>query len=184
MQQELTKLLEGERIRNVLRRYARGVDRRDWALVSSAYHPDGYDDHGGYKGDIPGLLEWLQRRHEVIEQSMHFLGNCMVDFLSETTAVVETYCIVYQRYGEEAHESIELWLGDQPLPAGKKLMAELACRYVDHFERRGEEWRIARRAVVMEEIKASVEPVRLRADFSLARRDHADELWKALPRDQ
>ena len=178
--QQLDELLEGERIRSALRRYARGVDRRDWALVASTYHPDGYDDHGGYKGDIPGLLQWLERRHAVIEQSMHFLGNCSVDFLSKTAAIAETYCIVYQRYGEEARETIKTWLGDEPLPAGKKLLAQLACRYVDRFEKREGEWRIARRTVVMEEVTASTEPVRARPDYAWARRDRSDALWEAL----
>ncbi|WP_164256346.1 nuclear transport factor 2 family protein [Variovorax sp. WS11] len=176
----MSELLERERIRDALQRYARGVDRRDWALVASAYHSDGYDDHGGYKGGVPGLLEWLERRHATIEQSMHFLGNCIIDFLSEGIAVAETYCMVYQRYGEEARETIQVWLGEQPLPPGERLMAELACRYVDRFELREGEWRIARRTVVMEEVKASVELVRLRPGYAQARRDRTDALWQAL----
>jgi hypothetical protein len=174
------ELLAREAIRDVLQRYARGVDRRDWALVADTYHVDAHDDHGGYKGGVRGLLEWLERRHAVIEQSMHFLGNCLIDFQSESRAVVETYCVVYQRYGEEARETIRTWLGDEPLPAGKRLMAELVCRYVDHFERRDGEWRIARRTVVLEEVKASAEPVRLKPDYAVAKRDRTDALWQAL----
>ena len=180
MQQALQELLEREKIRDVLHRYARGVDRREWRLVAGAYHPDAQDDHGGYKGGVPGLLEWLDRRHALIEQSMHFLGNCIIDFLSETTAVAETYCVVYQRHGEAARETIQTLLGDAVLPAGKKLMAELSCRYVDRFERREDEWRIARRTVVMEEVKASAELVRFRPGYAVACRDRTDPLWEAL----
>ena len=116
MEKEIKELIEQGNIRNALQRYARGVDRRDWTLVSMSYHLDAYDDHGGYKGDLLGLLKWLESRHAQIEQSMHFLGNCIIDFLSETVAVVETYCIVYQRYGEESFETIQTWLGDEKLP--------------------------------------------------------------------
>jgi len=181
--QSVNDLLAREAIREALQLYARGVDRRDWALVAGAYHPDAHDDHGGYKGGIPGLLEWLERRHASIEQSMHFLGNCLIDFQSDSRAVVETYCVVYQRYGEEARETIRTWLGDEPLPPGKRLMAELVCRYVDHFERRNGEWRIARRTVVLEEVKASAEPVRLKPDYAVAKRDRSDALWQALGTD-
>jgi len=180
MQQEMQDLLAREKIRHAVQRYCRGVDRREWTLVAASYHPDAFDDHGGYKGDVPGLLEWLERRHAVIEQSMHFLGNCMVDFLSPITAIAETYCMVYQRYGEEARETIQTWLGDEQLPPGKRLMAELLCRYVDRFEQRDGDWRIARRTVVMEEVKVSAEPVRLRPGYALATRDHSDALWSAL----
>jgi len=183
MQQAIHELLEREKIRHALQRYARGVDRRDWQLVAGAYHPDAFDDHGGYKGGVSGLLEWLERRHALIEQSMHFLGNCIIDFLSDTEAIVETYCVVYQRYGEEARETIQTWLGDEELPPEKKLMAELACRYVDRFERREGEWRIARRTVVMEEVKVAAEPLRLRPGYAMARRDPADALWQALGRE-
>ncbi|MSW28497.1 MAG: nuclear transport factor 2 family protein, partial [Actinobacteria bacterium] len=71
MNDELRSLVERQKICDVLARYARGVDRREWNLVSDAYHPDAFDDHGGYKGGVPGLLEWLERRHATIEQSMH-----------------------------------------------------------------------------------------------------------------
>ena len=182
MNQDVADFLERERIRYVLNMYARGVDRREWSLVADAYHTDGYDDHGGYKGDIPGLIAWLKRRHETIEQSMHFLGNCTVELVSEAVAIAETYCVVYQRYGEDARETIDLWVGKESLPSGAKLMAELVCRYVDRFERRGGHWRIARRTVVMEEVKASIEPVRLRPGYALSSRDRSDPLWK-VPRD-
>ena len=111
---------------------------------------------------------------------MHFLGNCLIDFESEDVAVAETYCMVYQRYGAEAGETIRFWLGEQELPAGKKLMVELACRYVDRLERRNGEWRIARRTVVMEESKVCVQPVRLRPGYAQAARDGTDTLWAAL----
>jgi len=182
VEQELFEYLQKEKIREVVQLYARGVDRRDWALVERVYHVDAFDDHGGYKGGVPGLLEWLERRHATIDQSMHFLGNCIVDLLSDTTAVAETYCMVYQRYTAQAEETIKLWLGDQPLEPGMALMAELACRYVDKFELRQGQWRILRRTVVMEEVKVTSRPVLLRDDCALARRDREDHLWQALPK--
>ncbi|MBT2304859.1 nuclear transport factor 2 family protein [Variovorax paradoxus] len=60
----------------------------------------------GYKDGIPGLLEWLERRHASVEQSMHFLGNRLIEFLSETCAIAETYCVVYQRYGGQGRQTI------------------------------------------------------------------------------
>jgi hypothetical protein len=180
MQSALRALLDREQIRDVLQRYARGVDRRDWSLVAAAYHPDAHDDHGGYKGGVAGLLKWLERRHADIEQSMHFLGNCIIDFLSDTTAVAETYCVVTQRHTDAASATVQTLLGEETIPTGAKLMAELFCRYVDRFERRGDDWRIVRRTVVMEEVKASAQLVRVRPGYAVANRDASDALWEAL----
>jgi hypothetical protein len=173
-------LLIHDAIRQTLLRYCRGVDRREWSLVAASYHDDAFDDHGGYKGGLTGLLTWLERRHATIEQSMHFLGNCLIDVRSRTEAVAETYCMVYQRYGEEARETIQTWLGDEPLAPGERLMAELLCRYVDLFELRDNTWRIARRTVVMEEVKVTRGALRLRQGYAVARRDQDDALWHAL----
>ena len=68
------------RIEQVMRRWCRAVDRRDWALVRSVFHPGAIDDHGMYKGDIDGLIEWLEARHQCITMSMHVLGNVFIEF--------------------------------------------------------------------------------------------------------
>lgn len=176
----LKQLLNKERIKDNLVSYCRGVDRREWDLVREAYHPDAYDDHGGYKGNVDGFMEWLERRHQTIEQSMHFLGNCKIDFLSDTVAVAETYCVAYQRYGHEALETIKLWLGDEPLQEGKKVVVELLCRYVDRMECRQGVWKIANRIVVIEDVKADQQVDRLQSIWALAKRDRSDALWQML----
>jgi hypothetical protein len=160
--------------------YCRGVDRREWDLVREAYHPDAYDDHGGYKGNVDGFMEWLERRHHTIEQSMHFIGNCKIDFLSDNVAVAETYCVAYQRYGHEALETIKLWLGDEPLQEGKKVVVELLCRYVDRMECRQGVWKIASRIVAIEDVKADQQVDRLQPLWALAKRDRSDALWQML----
>ena len=55
----LDDLIDREQIRDVIYRYARGVDRRDYELVRSCYHPNATDDHGSYKGDVDGFITWL-----------------------------------------------------------------------------------------------------------------------------
>ena len=61
-------------IQQALLRYVRGVDRKNWDLMRSAYHPDAWDDHGNYKGPIARFIEITIVRHQTIEQSMHVLG--------------------------------------------------------------------------------------------------------------
>ncbi|WP_162795041.1 nuclear transport factor 2 family protein [Nonomuraea lactucae] len=164
-------LLDKEQIRSVMHRYARGVDRRDYDLVRSAYHPDAYDDHGAYQGGVDGLVEWISRRHALIEQSMHLLGQTQIDFLAEDVAVAETYDLSVQCYPAEAEETIHAWVGDIDVPAHQQLRVVMYARFNDRFEKRRCEWKIAHRIVVIEVVDAtlvdrrtgppiSVEPVR------------------------
>lgn len=175
---ELARLVDKDAIRDVLARYARGVDRCDWDMVRSAYHDDAHDNHGGYQGGVTGLIEWIRRRHIHIEQSMHMLGNCLIDFHSPTHAIAETYCASYQRYGEAARETIRLWIGDVELASDEYVYAAMTCRYVDRMEKRDGIWRIAGRVVIFEDVKAVKATSLLSDTWVLAKRDYTDRLWE------
>lgn len=43
----LQQMLDREAIRDLVWRYCRAVDRRDFAALSALYHPDAIDEHGG-----------------------------------------------------------------------------------------------------------------------------------------
>lgn len=156
----MQQLLSKEEIRSVMYRYARGVDRRDYDLVRSAYHADAHDDHGTYRGDVDGLVAWISRRHAVIEQSMHVIGQTHIDFLSDEVAVAESYNVSVQRYPAEAEETIKAWVGDTEVRADERLRVVIYARYTDRFEKRDGDWRIARRVVVIEEVDARLVGVR------------------------
>jgi SnoaL-like domain len=175
------RLLDKELIRETMCRYARGVDRRDYDLVRSVYHTDAFDDHGTYKGDVNGLIEWIARRHATIEQSMHILCNSLIEFLSEDAAVSETYVIVSQRYPAEAKETIQAWVGDKEVAANERLAVVMYARMIDRFERRTNEWKIARRVVVIEQTDWKLVPAREGASSSVEQvRGPDDALYEFL----
>jgi hypothetical protein len=175
----IEQLLDKAEITEVLYRYAHGVDRRDYEMLRSCYHEDGYDDHGPYKGDADGLVKWITERHETIEHSMHCIGNVLIE-LDGDAAQVESYCITFQR----------LRAGTASMPAGFEWAAGIpedqgsvtystAVRYVDEFARRDGVWRIGHRTVVFEWKRAGVrdETSLLGADFALATRDRTDPYY-------
>ena len=139
----LQRLLDKESIRDAMCRYSRGVDRGDWELLRSTYHPDAIDEHGDFKGSVDGLIEWLDKRFAGVDNSMHFLGNCLIEFAGPDLALVETYFV---------SRRLRPAVGDECKVAGQgdAMCREAWGRYVDRFERRDGEWRVARRTVVLE----------------------------------
>ena len=170
---ELQRLLDREAIRDALACYARAVDRGDWALLRSTYHADAWDDHGDYKGPVDGLVEWLDRRFAGTDNSMHFLGNCLVEFAGSDLALVETYFVSRRLRPPE---------GDECGRAGPRdaMCREAWGRYVDRFERRDGQWRVAHRTVVLEASSTSLALGGARGDTSTwGRRDRDDRLYQA-----
>ncbi|MDA8045752.1 MAG: nuclear transport factor 2 family protein [Actinomycetota bacterium] len=128
---QIRELLDRQAIRDCVYRYARGIDRHDRDLVASCYHPDAVDDHGSYVGDGRGLAEDAIAGHADLLRTQHHITNQVVE-LDGDTAHSETYYFVVHR---TKSESSHLFSG----------------RYIDRFERRDGEWRIAARVCMLED---------------------------------
>ncbi len=130
---KLEHLLDREAIRECMVRYCRGIDRQDEAALRSAYWPDATDRHGPYQGSASGFIDWaLEKLATQGERSVHNITNMSIT-LRGTQAAVETYFMALQRDRDANGTAREVFL---------------AGRYVDRFEKRGDEWRIAARTVV------------------------------------
>jgi hypothetical protein len=170
----LQRLIARAEIQDMLCRYARGVDRGDWDLVRSTYHDDAWDEHGDYRGGIDGLIQWLDARFAGVDNSMHFLGNCLIEFATPDLALVETYFVSRRLRPPTVDESARVGARDM-------FAREAWGRYVDRFERRADgAWRVAHRTVVIE--AASTSPAlggaRIAA-LSWGRRDGEDRVFQA-----
>jgi hypothetical protein len=139
----LLQLLDRSEIEQALHLYARAVDRSDWGAVRAAYHPDAYDDHGDYRGPVDGLITWLEKRFAAVENGMHFLGNCLVEFCGADLALVETYFVSQRLRPPTAMDGADVGQSDM-------ICRESWGRYVDRFERRDGAWRVAHRTVVLD----------------------------------
>ena len=121
-------------ITDTLYRYCRGIDRMDADLIRSAYHADGYDDHGdSFRGGVEDYIAWvLPVLAEKFVSTMHTLSNISI-VEDGGVARVESYLVAYH------------------VSAGTGSLRVFGARYVDRFEDRPEGgWRIVHRTLVSE----------------------------------
>ncbi len=139
----LKRLVDEAAIRDVHLKYCRGVDRRDWDLVRSCYHPDASDYHGPYTGGVDGFIAWAKETCETIDITQHLTGNQLVE-IDGDVAWHEAYTTAFHRF--------------KPTEAAPALHWWLRVRYQDRMERREGEWKIAERMVILDgQWKAPVE---------------------------
>jgi len=157
-------------IEDNLKRFVRGVDRKDWALARSTYHDDAVDMHGFFNGPADELLRIVERMHIHQDHSMHFLSNILIEFTARDRAFVETYVLVFQRFTANAE-------GVKPGSAGLRRFG--TARYLDRFEARRGEWRVAHRTLVFGDLQDERldRPVAFPPGFTVQRHDMDDPLY-------
>jgi hypothetical protein len=128
-----TKALDHAEIKQVLARYCRGIDRLDRELIAGVYWDDAYDSHVSFEGRADDFVEWVLGILAKERCTAHILGQSLID-LDGDVAMVETYF--------NAHHVRDTADGAQ--------LTVSVGRYIDRFERRYDEWRIARREVVLD----------------------------------
>jgi len=130
----LERLLAREEIREVLARYARGVDRADGEVLKSCYHADAIEEHGGnYTGNAHAYVEGAVPRIRAMGAMQHLLGTSHIEF-DGSTAWVETYIWTFARLSRDGRE-VDTFTGG---------------RLFDRFERRDGAWRIAHRRTIFD----------------------------------
>ena len=131
----LQELLDKQALYELVARYCRAVDRVDEELLRSVYWEDAIDEHGPFVGTVDEFVEehrnggsWSGRKLE--EPVQHAITNTLFDVRGDV-AYGETYVEVRRvRDGGVFIEGI--------------------ARQVDRFERRGGEWRIAHRRILLD----------------------------------
>lgn len=137
----LREMIARTQIHDALMRYCRGVDRLDRDMMLSAYHPGARDNHGSFDGPVEDFVEWVIQRHrDRILSCTHFVGNSLIK-IEGATAYCESYVIAMHRLSNNG------------------VLQDLTgvARYIDRFELRNGNWKIADRFVVSD--KDRLDPV-------------------------
>ncbi|WP_033321570.1 nuclear transport factor 2 family protein [Streptomyces yerevanensis] len=132
LRQDVRYLKDRIEILDCIARHARGCDRHDTDLVTSAYHPDGTDEHGSTINSGPAYAGWANQVHAATSRvHTHNITTHSCD-IDGDTAHCESYVIV-------------ILLGTDDRTA-----QFISGRYLDRLERRDGHWRIAVRRSTVE----------------------------------
>jgi hypothetical protein len=131
LSEDLRALVDRDQIRQCLERLARGEDRRNGEMIAASLWPDSITDYGVFKGDFDAYYAWVIPGADAITNTQHVLGQSFVD-LDGDRARVETHVLSYHR--------VDMGSGENDTIVGG--------RYLDVFEKRNGEWRIANRMML------------------------------------
>jgi len=129
-----------EAIRDILAAYTHAIDRRRWKIMERLFHHDAQFSFGTVKGDWRGFVEQARAIIDNCVATHHHLGQTLFTF-SEDGLIADT---------ETCMSAMHIVPPGYPMPdtfpdRGENYSAVIAGRYVDRFEKRDGEWRIARR---------------------------------------
>ncbi len=127
---KLAEMVDRHEIHQVLLRYARGLDRLDNALARSCYWDDAIEDHGHFVGTPDDFIPWADGTTLAFESTQHAVMNHFCDLQGD-----EAFCETYYHFSGVTAE-------------GPNFMS--TGRYIDHFQKRNGEWRIANRVTIVE----------------------------------
>lgn len=130
----LQQLLDREACRDLVLRFARGLDRRDEAVLLDVFHPDGTDDHGYFQGSGLEFVAWVLPLLATMERTQHCVSNILVD-VNGDDAISEAYFVA-------THDLVAA--------DGTESRMTAAGRYLDHFRKHAGEWKIFHRTAVFD----------------------------------
>jgi SnoaL-like domain len=121
-------------IEHALTLYCLGVDAGDAEAIKRSFHPDATDEHGPWQGLGWELAARLQHSAEHPEgRGHHEVCNVFIEFDSPDVARVSSYVHAYHPVKDDED---------------KDRLLIFAGRYLDRFERRDGDWKIAARKVM------------------------------------
>ncbi|MET8651129.1 MULTISPECIES: nuclear transport factor 2 family protein [Nocardia] len=134
--EEVQALLDKQSIREQIVRLARGEDRRDAVAITASFWKDATTDFGIFSGSFDDYLNWVVPGSPAVILTQHMLGQTLVE-LDGDIGLAETYVDAYHR--------VDMGEGERDISLGG--------RYLDRFERRDGQWRIAKRTMLYDWVR-------------------------------
>ncbi len=117
--------------------YMRGLDRADGSVQKSVFWDDAWLEYGTYNGGPDNFVAFCQQALATHAANHHFLGQIQIELVGNE-AFGEVYYQAYHRIKNTAGEDRDLFISG---------------RYVDRYEKRNSEWKIAYRSELVDWVR-------------------------------
>ena len=132
LSEKLARLIDRQEILDCIHRYARALDRHDDEQLRSVFHEDALDNHGRWVGARDDFVQWANHEcHNHLDAHMHHITSHCCE-IEGSVAHAESYVLFVHR--DKDGKTVQVAGG----------------RYIDRFEKRDDEWRIAVRRLVLD----------------------------------
>ena len=131
MSLSIDDVIAKQEITDLVGHYMRGLDRLDRTLLRSTFHDDANTDYGFFQGGPDDFVEMAYNALENHLANHHMIGQVNID-LEGDIAYGEVYFQAFHRIIEDEQER-DLFISG---------------RYVDRYEKRHGQWKIAFRSEV------------------------------------
>ena len=135
MAKTIDDVLAEAEIRDVQMRYCRAADRMDFELYRTCFHEDAVLDFSFFEGDVEAFIGMARESLSRFTATTHMTGNQFIQ-VDGQSAWCEFYTLATHRIAADDN--------------GPERDYVASVRYIDRMERRGGEWRIARRQCVLD----------------------------------
>lgn len=165
MPKTIEQVLAEAEIRDVQLRYCRAADRKDFELYRTCFHGDAVLEFSFFSGSVDEFMAMAMESLARFSATTHFTGNQLIE-VSGDTAWCEFYTLATHRIDADENGSERDYVA--------------SVRYIDRMERRGGEWRIARRRCVLDWARTDPVPEQCEGPKrGEARRDRTDPSYLA-----
>jgi hypothetical protein len=179
------RLIDKEEIRDVMLRYARGIDRLDIELFRTVFWEDGGFEDGIVEGPAREFIPTLigEGVRNMFAATQHFISNIRIEFDGANTAFSECYFLAYHLLKPD-EATLNAILGQRRMlemggDYSRSYELYVAGRYFDRLEKRADTWRILKRRFVSDWTSSAPDSGLGRDGFASlwkvwGSRDHAD----------
>lgn len=151
-------------IRELHLRYCRAVDRLDFELMRTCFHPDATTDYGAlHVGDVEGFIAMASAGLKAYQATTHFIGNQLVE-VDGDRAWAEHYTLATHRCAADESGPLRDFV--------------VSFRYLDRLQRRDGDWRISHRALIQDWSRTDPVPPGDGSTLPSGRRDRNDPSYR------
>ncbi|RVQ65162.1 nuclear transport factor 2 family protein [Croceicoccus ponticola] len=147
----LDRLAAESAIKRVIHLYCHALDRRRWELLDQVFHEDAKYGFGDIAGSWRDFLAAARSIVDPLGPTQHMVANILISIEGDV-AHVETYLNGYHVIPADYPAGLNTngLFYDRP---GERYVSVVGGRYVDRFEQRDGDWRIAQRAGIYDWIQ-------------------------------